>query len=258
MPFTLRQICLVAADLNKVIDDLKNVLGLEVCYVDPNVVIFGLQNSLLPIGTNFIEVVSPVKDGTTAGRYLERRGGNGGYMVLIQADSQADRDACRSRARDMGIRVAWEFTLETSHFMQLHPADTGGCFFEIDWDDKNQHTGHWVAADGLKWKSHVKTDLVSEIKGVEIQSGNPDKLAARWSAIVDIPLRDGPDGRPEIPLNNAVIRFVKAEDGRGEGLGGIDIKATDPAGLLGAAAKRGLKMSEAQVMIGGVRFNLVP
>jgi hypothetical protein len=54
-----------------------------------------------------------------------------------------------------------------------------------------------------------------------------------------------------------VIRFVEANDGRGEGLGGIDIEAVDPARLLKAADGRGLKVSETQVMICGVRFNLV-
>ena len=57
---TLRQICLVAEKLQPALDDLKAALGIEVCYVDPHVEIFGLENSLLPVGTGFIEVVAPV------------------------------------------------------------------------------------------------------------------------------------------------------------------------------------------------------
>jgi hypothetical protein len=61
MTLTLRQICLVAAELQPTIEDLTTVLGLQVCYVDPHVANFGLENSLMPVGTNFIEVVAPVK-----------------------------------------------------------------------------------------------------------------------------------------------------------------------------------------------------
>ena len=58
-------------------------------------------------------------------------------------------------------------------------------------------------------------------------------------------------------LNNAAIRFVEVTDGRGEGLGAIDIEASDPQQLLQAAEKRGFKTSETQVIICGTRFNLV-
>ena len=40
---------------------------------------FGLENTLMPVGRNFLEVVAPIQEGTAAGRYLDRRGGNGGY-----------------------------------------------------------------------------------------------------------------------------------------------------------------------------------
>ena len=54
MSICLRQICLVAAKLAPVIDDLKAVFGLEVCFVDKAVGQFGLENSLLPVGNNFL------------------------------------------------------------------------------------------------------------------------------------------------------------------------------------------------------------
>jgi len=53
------------------------------------------------------------------------------------------------------------------------------------------------------------------------------------------------------------IRFVEEADGRGEGVGGIDIEAVDPEKLLQAAEDRGMRISDTQVIICGVRFNLV-
>ena len=74
----LRQICLVAADLERAAADIQSVLGVNLCYRDPNVAKYGLVNALFPIGTDFLEVVSPTRAGTTAGRFLESTGGKGG------------------------------------------------------------------------------------------------------------------------------------------------------------------------------------
>ena len=97
----LRQIALVARDLNQVTKDLHDVLGLEVGFRDPGVKVFGLQNALFPVGSQFIEVVSPIREGTAGGRYLERRAGDGGYMVITQCDDHAPR---KKRVKELGIR----------------------------------------------------------------------------------------------------------------------------------------------------------
>ena len=72
----LKQICLVAADLDPVEEDLKAILGLEVAFSDPGLAQFGLRNIMLPIGNSFLEVVTPIQEDTTAGRLIERRGGD--------------------------------------------------------------------------------------------------------------------------------------------------------------------------------------
>ena len=257
MSLSLRQICLVAAELKPALEDLSAILGVDVCYVDPHVDIFGVENSLLGLGTNFIEVVAPVRDNTAAGRYLERRGGDGGYMIITQAGSSEYQKACRLRAEKLGVRVAWEAIHDTGNYMQFHPADTGGSFFELDWDENNDPQGNWAPAGGSGWESFVKTDVVRAIKAAELQTPDPDTLAKRWSAITEIPALRNADGHPELQLNNAAIRFVDVADGRGEGLGAIDIEAIDAQQLLQAAQKRGLRTSDTQVIICGTRFNLV-
>ena len=77
----LRQLALVAEHLEPVLDDLCGVLGVGIAYRDPGIANFGLQNALLALGDTFLEVVSPIQPGTTAGRLLDRRGGDGGYMA---------------------------------------------------------------------------------------------------------------------------------------------------------------------------------
>jgi hypothetical protein len=257
MSIRLRQICLVAEKLEPVIDDFKAIFAIDVCFVDPAVAAFGLKNSLMPICGNFLEVVAPVKENTAAGRYLKRRNGDGGYMVICQCDTHETQLARKARAAALNVRIAWEHEGKSFHGMQLHPADTGGAFFEIDWDAKGEPEGHWTPAGGSEWVSMMHTDVVKYYSAVELQSADPHALAERWSSIVELPLRKDSRGRLELPLENASVRFVEAIDGRGEGLGAVDIVVPDHTRLLEAAAQRGRKVSEDQVMICGVRFNLL-
>src|SRR5215470_4972391 len=195
MSIRLRQICLVAAKLAPAVEDLKAVLGLEVCFKDKGVEVFGLENSLFPVGSNFIEVVAPIKENTAAGRYLQRRNGDGGYMVICQCDSHETQRIRKARAAAMHIRVAWEHESKSFHGMQLHPADTGGAFFEIDWDAKGEPEGNWEPAGGSGWSSAVRIDVVKGYRAVELQSADPHGLAQRWSSITEVPLHKDSQGR---------------------------------------------------------------
>ena len=119
MTIRLRQICFVADKLAPVVEDLTAIFGLEVCFVDEGVGVFGLENSLFPIGSNFFEVVAPTKDNTAAGRFLQRRNGNGGYMVICQCDRRETQQARKARAQELGVRIAWE---QDIHGFQLYAA----------------------------------------------------------------------------------------------------------------------------------------
>ena len=256
MSIRLRQICFVAEKLAPVADDLHAVFGLNVCFVDEGVGVFGLENALFPVGTNFFEVVAPVRDDTAAGRFLHRRDGDGGYMVICQCDSRATQLARRARAGALGVRIAWERDLDGFRCMQLHPGDTGGAFFELDWDPHDESQGHWEPAGGSGWESARNTDVVSHYTAVELQSHDPLAMAQRWADIAGIPLGHDGQGRTVLPLENADLRFVEATDGRGDGLGGVDLVVNDRERLLDAAAARGCRVADDRVDVCGVRFHL--
>lgn len=74
----IRQIALVAKDIAAVKQTLFTLFGIKQAHVDPKIISFGLQNVVMALGDTFLEVISPVKEGTTAGRLLERRNGDGG------------------------------------------------------------------------------------------------------------------------------------------------------------------------------------
>ena len=249
----LRQICLVAEELAPVVADLEAVFDLEVCYNDPGVGRFGLENALLPIGNQLLEVVAPVEENTAGGRYIERRNGEGGYMVITQCDDMRPR---RGRVDELGIRVVNEFERGGFQNMQMHPKDTGGSFFEIDCQTNDMAPdGAWEPA-GDNWQRCRRTDVIDGVVAAEIQSPRPADIAARWSEIAQIPLQDE-GGVSTMPLENADVRFVPPGDGRPEGLGGIDVRAVDADRARSAAGERGCLGDDGVILICGTRFRVV-
>src|SRR5262245_2284864 len=100
----LRQAVLVAADFGRVCGELEAALPIRAPFNDPGVAEFGLRNAVYEVGDTFLEVVSPVRDGTTAGRYLDKHG-DAGYMAIFQVD---DAFTARQRVVDRGIRTVWQ------------------------------------------------------------------------------------------------------------------------------------------------------
>ena len=240
----LRQIALVANDLDSVVGAFHTALGLDVAFNDPSVATFGLHNAVMPVGHQFVEVVSPITEGTAGGRYLQRRHGDGGYMVILQSDLHAAR---KQRMVDLGIRMALQHDGVEYHIMQLHPADTGGSFLEIDEQIGGEDLdGPWEPA-GPDWQRARRTHVITGIAAAEIQSPDPHRLAARWSEILERPLEDL-GHLYTIELDNATLRFVEATDGRGEGLGGIDVTA--------ASTIEGAPL-DTPAIIGGLRIAVV-
>ena len=99
----LRQVALGATELTAVVDALTTAFGLTVCFHDPGVAEFGLHNALMVVGDQFIEVVAPTAPGTTAGRLLEKREGDG-YMAISEVD---DLDVLLAHLGAQGVRVVW-------------------------------------------------------------------------------------------------------------------------------------------------------
>jgi hypothetical protein len=250
----MRQICLVARDLDATEADLSSIFGLAVCYRDPGVGRFGLHNFLMPVGNNFLEVVAPTREGTAAGRYLDRRGGDGGYMVIMQCDDIA---AARGRVAGLGIRLVADMGQGEDQGIQLHPKDVPGAIVELRQNHgANDPVPPWEPA-GPDWAAARRTDVVRAMTAAEIQADDAAALATRWSQVLDRPVTTGAAGHATIALDDATLRFVPATDGRGEGLGGLDLQTADRARVLEAAESRGCRVSDDLVMVCGVRFRLV-
>lgn len=253
MTLRLRQICLVAPHVEPSVCTLCTVLGTMVCYVDPHVEKYGLVNALMPIGNSFLEVVAPTRDGTAAGRYLERRGGEGGYMVILDCDAI---DPWLAHLPGIGVRIANDLNYPGEYRgLQLHPRDTGGALLEIN----HSHGGAWDGPyhpAGPRWQGAHGTDADEQIMAAELQSADPARLAGRWSEILRHPVRDAA-GVPTIELDLGSLRFVPATDGRGEGLGGIDVKIPRHERARFAARQKEVPEADGALLLCGTRVRLV-
>lgn len=216
----LRQVALVAAELDPVVDQLCATLDLDVVFRDPGVAEFGLHNALMMIGDQFLEVVAPTTEGTTAGRLIEKRGGDGGYMAIYEVD---DLDRRMAHLDTHGVRNVWAGDFPDIRGRHLHPRDVGGTLVSID---QPEPAGSWRWG-GPHWTPR-RGALIASIAGVTIGADDPDALRARWT---------------ELELAQAV-EFVPATE-RGDGLDAVDLVTNDRT-----------RAGESHV-IGGVVFRFV-
>jgi hypothetical protein len=242
----IRQIALAARHLEPAVRTLTSVLGVEISVRDPGVAQFGLENAVMPIGTTFLEVVSPSRAGTTAGRLLERRG-DSGYMVILQT---ADLATDRARLAQAHARVVLEAVLDDIATVHIHPKDIGGAIVSID-QPVPPESWRWAGQD---WTRCVHTETVSRIVGAEIEASAPAEMAARWATVLGLPLPRG--GGARIDMDGGQVSFVRA-GARGEGLSAIAIAATDPKSALARARTAGLPVNGSSFSVCGTRIDLV-
>jgi hypothetical protein len=247
----LRQICLVAPQLEPVISDIAGIMGLSVCYRDGNVAKYGLENALLPVDTILLEVVAPLQQCTAAGRFLDKTGGRGGYMAIFCCD---DPDARGKHAEKIGVRIANVISHSPYHGVQLHPRDCRAAFIEFNHTDGSDDILGPYPPAGPDWQKSIAKDLTQALTGVEMQSPEPQALAEHWGRIIEMPVSRNASGEPEIKLPNCRFVFVK---GASDIMSGLTFEVGNTAKVLDAAKARGHAVSGDSFELGGVTFRLV-
>ena len=226
----LRQVALVARDCDQIAGELRAAFGWAEPYRDPGVSQFGLTNAVFAVGDTFVEVVAPAQAGTTAGRYLDRRGGDGGYMAIFQVPDLA---GARARLADLGIRVVWTADLPDIAGTHLHPKDVPGAIVSLDWAEPD---GSWRWA-GPAWTGGAPKAAPGGVTGLTIEVADPGAAARRWADVLGLPAPA--DAVVDLQAGGQWLEFVPAAAGHGEGITAITV-----AGLPGSAARE----------IGGVAF----
>ncbi|EEH34939.2 hypothetical protein PAAG_05986 [Paracoccidioides lutzii Pb01] len=229
-PTRLRQIALVSLNLKRAEHLLTKVIGTEVVFVDPGVEKWGLENILVGIGGDFIEVVSPTKPNTTAGRLLSKRG-DGGYMIIMQT-VDARQQRAHIESRDLG-KVIYMHEHEDSVCIQYHPKGIrGGVIPELDSYEATpanptpvtSRFSPWHAC-GKNYSSYSKgmnntADLYLTGVTCRLAPGDKDIDAAldQWKATFGIA-----GNRDYLQFTNVSMRFLPGMEGQSAGLMDITI-----------------------------------
>jgi hypothetical protein len=249
MTLRIRQIVLAARDLQTTVAQLQSVLGVPVCYHDPEVGKFGLENALMTIGhegyVQFLEVVSPVKENTAAGRHLDRNG-DSGYMLILQTDDLA-RD--RARVDELGVRIVWEAKHPDVSAMHLHPKDIGAAIVSID-QPVPPESWRWA---GPNWQRHVSKTGAQHVTSTTIASQDPVAMSQRYATVLGTNAPVDADSARHIDIKEGVLKFVAAKS---DLITGFGIKLPNLQSALNTARNQSLPVHGNTVTICGTQFEL--
>lgn len=249
----LRQIALITEDLEKTASTLTELLEADICFRDPGVALFGLRNVLIPLGSDFLEILSPEREDSAGGRHLERRG-PGGYMIIFQC---ADGEAAREHALQTGARAVWQHDKSGIHATHFHPRSLPGAIVSVDsMDEENpdyrRPDARWEWA-GPDWKNHRRDNGIVGLSGAVIQSPDATGTAARWREVLH--LSSPGKNANGVQLDSGEILF---EPGAGDdpAFPAFRLQHTDIPGLLARAKKLNLPHDKNGVNVSGIRIEL--
>jgi hypothetical protein len=174
----LRQAVIAVEELDGSVELLRSELGLGEPFADPAVEYFGLRNAVFAIGDAFLELVSPVQEDTAAGRLIERRGGDCGYMAMLQVESAA---AARRRAKGLEVREVFEIELEDIAEAHLHPSDIGGAIVSVS-EPRPASSWRW---GGPGWE---RRSTPGAVRGLTVAVADPEGTSARWQEVAGGPV----------------------------------------------------------------------
>lgn len=234
----MRQAVIAAAELEPVALELQRTLGLPEPFRDPNVAEFGLHNAVFAIGDCFLEIISPTGPGTAAGRWLQRHGGDGGYMAIFDLE---DLDGARERAGALGVRVVWQIDLPDISGTHLHPADMRGAIVSLD---RSSPYGSWRWG-GPDWTGRIgPAGAPGRLTGITVAVADPAASASRWGEVLG---RHPEAEDPVLALDGGRIAFEQAPGAAGEGISEITVERDE-----------GLPAGADSASVGGVRIRCSP
>ena len=245
----IRQVALAASDLKKTDATLRRLLGCDQSYADPEIIYFGLDNRLYTLGDCFLEVVSPVLPNTAAGRFLDRRGGDGGYMVIVQVENLSQEQV---RLADTGIRTVFADDRGNAKAIHLHPKDVPGAIPSLD---EMSPPESWLWA-GDRWEQRAGR-YVRGILAVEIRSLDAKATGQCWAEAYGIELMSAGNGF-RLEMGGTEMRFTPDAAAAEPALMSIDFDAVDLNAICAAADGLGLERDGRVVTVCGGAFNFPP
>jgi len=246
----LRQLVIATGEMDFLADSICDLFELKKTFSDPELIVFGLENVLIPLGDTFLELVTPVKENTSAGRFLTKRGGDGGYMIIVDSLDLAKE---RKRLEKLGMHIVWHENRKTDGIhgqsLHLHPKQVGGAILSID---NMNPPSSWLWA-GQEWEKDINKSLVSHLSGVNLCSPHPDDLLSNWEKALG---KKRSTGDNSIGLEDSKINFVMNTQSQSEHVSAFQINSSKRSHLEKRALSRGF-FTNNNIHLGGIDFLLV-
>ena len=245
----LRQLVIATSEMDLLADSICDLFELKRTFSDPELIVFGLQNVLIPLGDTFLELVTPVKENTSAERFLKKKGGDGGYMVIVDS---LNLEIERKRLETVEMDIVWHENRESNGIhgqsLHLHPKQVGGAILSID---NMMPSSSWLWA-GTEWEKDINKSLVSHLSGVNICTPNPDNLISNWEKALGKKKSIFGDW---IDLGKSNINFVINTQSKSEYVSAFQIQALKKSYIEKRAESRGFLRAN-NIHLGGVDFLL--
>ena len=246
----LRQLVFVSKERDRLAKEICDVFDLKEAYNDPGLISFGLENVLIPLNDTFFEIVMPVQENTTAERFFEKIGGEGGYMIIVDVKNFEQEN---ERVENSEIKIVWNGNRQEegihARTIHLHPKQVGGAILSLD---KMIPEDEWLWA-GTNWKEHINKSLVDCISGVILQSRDPNKLCSQWELALG-KKRDSSTAL-NISLDQSNISFIKDLSSEEDKIYAFVIKTLDREAVIENAKLKGFLIN-GEIYIGGIKIIL--
>ena len=174
----LRQVAFLVRDLKEGLELYRTHLGMETCHSE-DLSNYKLINAVLPAGNGtFIELLQPTIAGSSAARYLERRG-EAPYMLVFETDQY---DRLIPHLKTLGVRLSEEIETHYRHAF-VHPSSANGAFLEIV--EVSHSSNPWPSA-GPDWQTSSHQPLTKQIRQIAVLVQDLDAAVERWEEMFGI------------------------------------------------------------------------
>jgi len=229
-PGRVRHYVLATRDMNFVCDQIYEVLGLPPTprKDGPGVTEqYGFYSTMMRVGTTMIEVVQPIKPDHHLNGWFAERGGDGGYMVVMQT---YDGEALKARAAGDGLKLTRDMMFRGQHMIQFDYKHFGTHFEFYKYTPEENWWGNPLTGP------YSDARVASDVIGSEVAVEDPAAIAAQAARVFL-----GKQSGTRVEFGDRYVDFVEAK-GQWRGLVALDFKAREPARIGDWARICGVKL----------------
>lgn len=215
-PCRIRHYVLATHDRDFVAEQIYEVLGLPPTPKKPGPGVteaYGFYSHMMRVGTTMIEIVQPMTTGHPLSKWLDERGGDGGFMVVLQT---YDADALKARAATEKLTLTRDMDFKGQHMIQFDYKHFGTHFELYKYTPEENWWGDPI--NGPYSDARVAVDVI----GCDVAVDDPAAIAAQTSRLFL-----GSSQDTKLTLGDRSVQFVPAQ-GQVRGLTALDLKARDP------------------------------